>query len=108
MSSRGVISECAACGEEDWGHGDHLLGIHTVDDNRQVQHDKGVAFAAFYCRLIPSPAGTERLRRRHTRRTAPPAAAHVKHGSTAKRLTSRLRSPWRTAYVGSSSGDSPL
>ena len=50
MSSRGVNPECSACGEDDWGHGDLLLGINAVDDNRQVQLNKGIALAAFYCR----------------------------------------------------------
>jgi hypothetical protein len=50
LSSRGAASDCASCGADDWVHGDHLLGVHTVDDDRQIQHHKGTALAAFCCR----------------------------------------------------------
>jgi predicted RNA-binding Zn-ribbon protein involved in translation (DUF1610 family) len=50
MTSRGVDAQCPACGEDDWAHGDHLLGLQLVDENRNLKPTGGVAAAGFVCR----------------------------------------------------------
>ncbi len=50
LSSRGVDPRCAACGEDDWAHGDHLLAMLLVDENRNLKTTGGVSVAAFLCR----------------------------------------------------------